>query len=223
MRRNDVPWRGERALVARVACALTLLGVSACVPHLGAYDEAATPTRGLTDAGGVIGAPTGGAGGSSEEPVVHKWVHLEDTSEHENQNGTPGVDICGVEVNCDGASLVPISTRLSAGSGWICVEGEEGCSADRNDPDAAADDGTTCDPSSRPSDYVSVGVGGELWLEMDRDLVGCNVTVVELVGGDAEGYTVRVCSEDRAGAGCILAGTSPSGGEASFEVPSADE
>lgn len=169
------------------------------------------------DAGGIGGE---GGGGAAYDTIV-----IVDTSTDTNAAGTPGADICGVSVECEGTSINATAVSSDPGmSDDICGEGEPNCSADRGDSAAIEDDGSTCEAASSPdSDYMSLGMGG--WVSAnfgERALNGCTITVVELVGGDEEGYDVYACmgdSDDPANStDCVMIGAS-SGGDFSGAIP----
>lgn len=172
------------------------------------------------DGGGEGGGEGGGAGGGGGGETFN-FVYILDTSAEENQAGTPGVDICGVSAECDGDDLTGIDASLTAGAGDICQAGQPNCSTDRNNPNAALDNGSACEAGSNPSDYVSLGVDGSLAVEFARDLRGCSVQIIENTqGATPESYEVFICA-DASGVTCIDASaiaTAPNGGNISFDV-----
>ncbi len=183
-------------------------------PDAGAGGFGGEPDAG---AGGFGGEPDAGAGGSA-----FTVVYILDVTEEENTTGTPGVDVCGVSVTCDGNAFVGEAADLVAGAGEVCQVGRPECSADRGDPNAALDDGAACEAGSVPSDYVSIGVNGSLAVGFARDLRGCTVDIVENnQGATPEAYEVFICA-DLDGADC-LGGASlanaAQGGNLSFDVP----
>ena len=112
---------------------------------------------------------------AAPEPVTeYTYVVITDTSAELNSAGTPGADICGVAADCGGEVALGSVQSFEAGMGQIC--GQENvtmtdCSSGiaRNDPAAATDDGTACepvevDPNTMGSCYVSLGQGGTLVL-----------------------------------------------------------
>lgn len=117
------------------------------------------------------------------------WLLIFDDGAFEPEDGTPGADICGVETACG----TPTSAVLTPGSGMLCVSDGPGCPANRTDPIAALDDGARCDWESAPSDFVSLGEFGSLFIEFDADLRGCTLMIVELAGRIPEPYSVFVC------------------------------
>ena len=194
------------------------------------------PVGGSGGTGGTFEEPVGGSGGADEgtggaggAPVeaTYSWIELSDLSVIENGQGTPGADICGVAVECGEEPVASVSVALEAGTGAVCSEvNPPECSAVRDDPAAAMDDGMSCDAESAPSDYVSVGVGGRLWFDFGQDLRGCTVTVVELEGRDDEPYEVRVCADatrdDCLDDGVPVALSAEGGGALTIAVPAAE-
>jgi len=73
-----------------------------------------------------------------------------------------------------------------------------------------------------PSDYVSLGMGGTLSVQFSDQLPGCTLEVVELVGGDLEGYEVYVCDGPDASGDCfgsnVPVATADRGGTVSVEL-----
>ncbi|MEZ4472824.1 MAG: hypothetical protein R3F60_18965 [bacterium] len=170
-----------------------------------------------TDAGPPAG--DGGVGGSDGGGGdVARWVVLVDVSPDE-ENRTPGADICGVSAVCEGAEVGGQVAILSAGAGTFCSEVGPGCTAARDEAAAALDDGAVCRGGSVPSDYVSLGIGGTLAVDFGRSLSGCTVTVVELAASRVEAYEILVCA-GADGEGCQgpLA-VAPMGGTTTVDVP----
>ncbi|MFN3198281.1 MAG: hypothetical protein ACE366_07655 [Bradymonadia bacterium] len=172
--------------------------------------------------------------GTTEGDFV--YVVIRDVSEGYNDEGTPGVDICGVSFVCDdGTEGWASRAELDTGAGFICGEDDLECLADRGDAMAAIGQPEAfCEPRSVPSEYVSLGVGGELTLRMmvpgdpgaleaRGGLAGCTLVVHELDGMTHEAYTVNVC-DSAAGDNCqsenpmVMASN---GGSVSVEVPMA--
>lgn len=168
--------------------------------------------------------------GSDGEPAEFSYVIVDDISNEIAANGTPGVDICSVVAVCGGDTVLPIGAELGVGEEYICGEPEPPagitCEADRNDPAVALVSGS-CDASSNPSDYVSLGGGGRLTLTFGRDLQGCTIQVFEATGttARAEAAEVAVCADTAASecltiGGDVVLGTVEEGANpASFEVP----
>lgn len=207
-------------LTAALALSVTALGMGC--------DDVDDADGGIEADASDVG-PTDGDGGPVDPPVEYMFVQITDTSADENTNGTPGVDICGVSADCGGAPLTGINGTLTQGTGTICeaIDPAADCSAPRNDANASLDDGSACDPASAPvSDYVSVGMGGMLWIEFEQDLQGCSLDIIEHSGSNAEVYEVRVCTAADE-VDCLLAdgtplGTATAGGEISVDVPAAE-
>lgn len=140
--------------------------------------------------------PDLGAPDMDPPPLVYRYVVIADDSPEENTSGTAGADVCGVRVECDGREVAPLDATLVLGAGVVC-DGTPNAVCGmtrREDPHAALDDGATCTGASSPSDYVSLGVAGELAIDFGRALDGCRLTVVELIGRDSEAYDVYLCA-----------------------------
>ncbi|MFN3198568.1 MAG: hypothetical protein ACE366_09175 [Bradymonadia bacterium] len=210
-------------LLALSLCISTAAFVVAC--DVDDEDADGGAGGGEAGAGGDVGGAGGDVGGAGGEAPVYNHLIIIDNSIDENMAGTPGADICGIEVDCN---LSPAIESFVQGEGGICEEVGDNCSAARNDADAILDDGTTCEPASAPSDYLSLGLSGTVTVVFDGDLQGCGVTIRELVGNDSEGYQVQVCA-DEASTDCLpLDGEATTlafedGGEGTFTVPSAPE
>jgi hypothetical protein len=180
---------------------------------------------GMGGMGGGAGGMGGGAGGGGGD--VYDTIYILDTSAEENTAGTPGADICGVTANCGADDLTGDEADLTAGAGEVCNVGEPNCSADRDDPNAALDDGASCEAASNPSDYVAIGVDGSLAITFAQDLRGCSIEVIENnQGATPEGYDVFLCT-DATATNCTTAeGTAlhsqPNGGNAAFDIPAAE-
>lgn len=114
------------------------------------------------------------------------YVIVVDESREENMAGTAGADFCGLLAVCGGASSAGVLAEVRRGIGTVCdgTHMNAPCEAgvDRANPDAVLDDGTRCEPTSNPSDYASVGVGGQLSVQFGVDIVGCQIRIEELAG-----------------------------------------
>jgi hypothetical protein len=192
--------------------------------------------------GGGGGGGVGGGAGGGEPCTIDddlNFVIIQDTTAANmvNDKGSPGVDICGITVECDGTELNASEATLTPGSGNFCKAGmtvptneggTESCSADRDDESAAIGASEAmCGiaPVENQSQYVAIGVGGKLALKVTRDggLKGCTLIVNELAGGtEAESYEVRICA-DADGTRCHPAGdplvADGGEGEQSFDIP----
>lgn len=205
------------------------LGMTACDVEDDEEDCEVGPC-GDTGAGGVGGmGGEGGVGGG--EPVEYTYVIIVDNSAVENMAGTPGADICGMTLDCGADPIQPTTAVVEQGAGLVCdgtsmmAPCETG--VDRSNPTAATDDGATCEPTSNPSDYVSLGVQGQLAARFDFDVTDCNITIEELAGRDNEPYDVYVCQTAVLDPDTCLTtdpiGSSPAaGGSASFDIPAAE-
>lgn len=161
------------------------------------------------------------------EPIRYSTVLIIDVSSFAvNVQGTPGVDICGVEARCDrGETLAGDEAMLTPGDGWICTDDVPGCGADRSDANQALDSGNDCELESLGvSHYVSLGLAGILAVEFVRDLGGCTLSVVEAdQEATGEAYDVYVCA-DEVGVDCLGGDDgpihrAPRGGRTTFDVP----
>lgn len=197
-----------------LTCGLALvlaMGATGCDEE-GECDEAGVCTDGgpVGGEGGGGDGGDGGFGGDGGNTTEFTYVIIDDISDEIAANGTPGVDICGVRANCEGGDVSPIGAELGAGEEFICGEGSPPagitCSTDRNDANAALNYGS-CDASSDPSDYVSLGGGGRLTLTFGRDLQGCTLSILEASGSTQRDETaeVSVCA-DSAASECLTIG-----------------
>ncbi len=125
----------------------------------------------------------------------YKWLVLVDASTHEIM-GTAGADICAAWAVCPVGEAEAVQASLGVGEGLVC-DGSEGCGVDRTEPNQLLDEATTCALDTEPSDFVSLGLEGELGFLFDRGLRGCTVTIVDLpADGDPEDYAVYVCKDE---------------------------
>lgn len=159
----------------------------------------------------------------------YRYIIISDETLDENMSGTPGADICGLIANCGAGDFNAVGATLIMGGGVVCdgtsmaAPCESGVS--RANPVAALDNGAACEPASNPSDYVSLGLAGELAVEFNVDLAGCNITVVEWEGRQNEPYSVYACQSPLLDAStCFNGGTpigsSPAvGGSVSIDLP----
>lgn len=203
------------------------IGAAACDVDDSESDCNEAGVCGDAGAGGMAGE--GGEGGG-EPAVEYNWVIIFDSSAEENMAGTPGVDICGVVFNCGADDFPPDAAGGHVeGDGLVCdgsnMDAPCESGTDRGDPNAAADDGSSCDAGSSPSDYVSLGVSGQVALDAGVDLQGCTINIIELDGGSTpmESYSVYVCPTDTLDDTCLggasLADSPETGGPISVEVP----
>jgi hypothetical protein len=149
------------------------------------------------DMGGDMGGATGGA-----ETVYNTLVIVDETTDV-NDDGTPGVDICEIEVTCDDDPAIENDHYGELGSeecngendeNCVCVEAVPGiCGGTDRSDFSLAFDGTTCDADG--DNYVSLGQEGVIEAYYDVNLLGCSVKVYEKGGRNTEGYSVSVCPE----------------------------
>ena len=126
----------------------------------------------------------------------YAWVEIRDISVDERPHGTAGADICGLVAHCEGNHVIGIEAYLELGTGGVCVaHARPACGPNRADPNAALQSGEECDSTSSPSDYVSLGMGGVLWVYFGTDLRDCTLSVAEAQSVGREAYNVFVCAE----------------------------
>lgn len=211
-----------------LACGV-LFGMTAGIAACDVDDSEDCEVGDCTEADGGAGGE-GGEGGGMMDPE-YRYVVIVDDSMVENMNGTPGADICGIVADCGGTELTGVSAELIAGDGLVCdgstTEAPCESGTDRGNEAAALDTGANCEAGSSPSDYVSLGVVGQIAVQFDQDLQGCNLNIIELVGPDMEPYDVYVCQSTVAEAEtCLLMGSVGSsgedGGSVSIDVPAAE-
>lgn len=207
-----------------------LFGLTAGLGGCDVDDEEDCEAGDCTETDGGAGGQ-GGVGGG--DPAEYRYVIIADDSTEENMAGTPGADICGIVANCGGDDFTATGATITAiGSGTVC----DGTSMDapcesgvnRGNASAALDTGDVCEPVSNPSDYVSLGLSGEIAILFNVDLTECNLTIRELEGNQNEPYSVFVCQTDTLdaatclNAGNAIANSPAAGGELSVDVPAAD-
>ena len=149
--------------------------------------------------GGVEGGVEGGA-----EAVVYSVIVIQDNTDDINNDGTPGVDLCEIDIECADGAVTEAAGSLQSGSpecdgsnndDCICREEVAGiCGGTDRGDDSLIFDGIYCDEDG--DNYASVGIGGEYTLDTGVDLMGCDVTVHEKKGSNAESYLVYACPAD---------------------------
>ena len=187
-----------------------------------AAGEAAAGTMAGETAGDTAGDTAGETAGDTagdtagETPVVtYNYVVVQDKSEYVNGVGTPGVDICEIDLECDtGDSELEVSigaVEADLGKSGACESaadnGDDGCvcvgqavtednlcgTTDRNNEDRVIDGDRSC----AGDDYVSTGIEGWIAVEVEN-LSACeslDVTVFERGGGEEEAYVVGLCAD----------------------------
>lgn len=211
-----------------LACGL-LFGLTAGLGGCDVDDEEDCETGDCTEDDGGMGG-MGGEGGMGGNPgAEYRYVIIGDDTTDENTAGTPGADICGLVANCGADDFTATGANVVIGGGTVCdgtsmaAPCESG--VNRGNPIAALDNGGTCEPTSDPSDYVSLGLTGELAVEFNVDLTGCNITIVELEGRQNEPYSVYICQTETLDAatclngGQAIANSPAAGGSVSVDVP----
>jgi hypothetical protein len=166
-------------------------------------DNAGSETAG----GDTAGAPGDSAGDSAGDAVTtYGKVVVLDTTTDINADGTPGVDICEILVECDGAELDggefvqdPGESPTCDGSNdanCLCVDAVEGIcgGTDRTDGSFAFDGDASCEGDN----WVSIGINGAIVYE-NSGLEMCaaiDVSVTERGGPQTETYITALCSSD---------------------------
>ena len=147
------------------------------------------------------GSEAGAEGGEEVEVTTYEVVVVRDTTadDQTNADGTPGADLCEVDVVCDGESLggdrsVAIETGSPAcdgSNGTNCVCPGNGFSEDvcgsgvnRQDETLVFDGDASCEEGN----YASLGMGGVFTLEVEEIATCANVevAVTEKAGGENE-------------------------------------
>jgi hypothetical protein len=212
-----------KTLLAYLLTVMVGLSMTACPDDscdddlLGGTDLLGGATGGAEDCeeGGAIGGETGGAiggamggdmGGATggAETVYNTLIILDETTDV-NDDGTPGVDICEIEVTCNDEPAIENDyvgylgsdeCNGENGENCVCIEPvEPTCTSgiDRGDFSLAFD-GATCDADG--DNYVSLGQDGDIEATYDVNLLGCSVKVYEKGGRNTEGYSVFACPAD---------------------------
>jgi len=162
---------------------------------------------GETAGGDDGGTPGDGEGGDTAGDAVTAYdkVVIVDTTTEVNDDGTPGVDICEILVECDGSELDDSAFVQEPGSpvcdgsnndNCLCVDAVDGIcgGTDRTDGSFAFDGDASCENDN----WLSLGIGGAIAYE-NSGLEMCaaiDVTVTERDGPQMESYTAALCSSD---------------------------
>jgi hypothetical protein len=172
-------------------------------------EDACADEGGETAGGETAGGETAGGDAAGAEPVVtYNQVVVVDTTTDINDDGTPGVDICEVDIACDGAPVGMIddikqdfgdSPSCNADNGDNCVcDGTEMrgvCTSgtDRANKQLTFDNDASCEGNN----YSSVGISGYLSY-VSSSFADCgtiDVTVTERDGNNDESYIVALCGD----------------------------
>ena len=150
--------------------------------------------------GATMGAAEAGAGMMMQPTVYNTIVILDSTGDNNiNDDGTPGVDIAEVNFDCpdgvdrSGSADGEIGSEICNGdNGMNCVCRDRvapTCTTgiDRSDF-ASAEDGDF-------ETYVSLGMEGLVQFKFTGDVNGCEVSIFEVQGRNAEAYQVFACPE----------------------------
>ena len=154
--------------------------------------------------GGAIGGATGGAVAGTDTPAtVYSLIVVFDDTTDVNNDGTPGVDICEVNIDCTDAEAQLDAANSGLGSevcdgtnndNCVCRDAVAGIcgGTDRGDIELAYDGDASCSGDN----YVSLGINGALMFDVGQDANGCNVSVFEKQGPNEESYRVFACPND---------------------------
>jgi len=176
------------------------------------------------------GAEGGSAGGSTPEAPVYSVIVIVDETSDVNDDGTPGVDICEVDIVCGESVEAQLDAANSAIGSDIC-DGSNGencvcqetvaptCTSgiDRSDFGNAYD-GIDC--SADEQNYVSLGISGYVSFDLDgADANGCEVTVKEKQGTNEESYSVLACPAGFTSADdCVVIDSATNADEQTFTI-----
>lgn len=188
--------------------------------------------------GGSDGGEAGSSGGDDMPATAYNHVVVQDNTTDINTDGTPGVDICEVDVTCDGTSVDDASVVSSLGSPVCNGSNDDNCVCDgavvgvctsgknRADESLIFDGDSSCEDDN----WASTGINGFFALEIDglSECESVAVTVTERVGEQTESYVVALCddvanfsfSEMMFGDSCMVIGSAGDGGMSSFSWPS---
>ncbi len=181
---------------------------------------------------GAAGAGGAGAGNGGVDTISYPFVVISDISEAENIDGMPGVDICRVQLDCNGETRLGTVEDYDAGTGQICGQAGVELTACAegvvfNDPAMGVDGNSLCDPAERTADggspFVSLGMGGQLVVRFESDVQGCSLDIAEHVGAEVEGYRFKLCAETAGGQvdlnRCIGEQSFENGGNGTIVIP----
>ncbi|MBM4292254.1 MAG: hypothetical protein FJ138_13135 [Deltaproteobacteria bacterium] len=195
---------------------------------------------GGANGGSVGGAEGGSVGGSTPEAPVYSVIVIVDQTSDVNDDGTPGVDICEVDIVCgegvrarldeDNSGIGSNICDGSNGENCVCqdIVIEPTCTSEIDRSNfRIADNDEGCDASERGkvSAYVSLGIGGYIAFDLDgADANGCQVTVEEKQGSDEESYSVLACPADFNGNAdnCVLIDSATNAARATFTIDTAN-
>ena len=177
-----------------------------------------------TGAGTGAGAEGGAVAGTDTGTPVYTILRVSDASGMDDDgNGTPGADVCEIDITCDGATLdasqiISVSLEiqtpdcLSSGGDSACIcagdarDADPNCGTKGRSDNAPAEngdntrglvyDGAYCPESGADDAYVSLGAFGTVVIEVADgvNLANCTINVDEL-GGDEE-TSAEMCDAD---------------------------
>lgn len=201
-------------------------------------EDACADEGGEAAGGDVAGTPAeAGTPAGGEPAVAYNQVVVVDTTTDINDDGTPGVDICEVDIACDGEAVGMIdniaqsfgdSPSCNADNGDNCVcDGTEMrgvCTSgtDRANKELTFDGDASCENDN----WSTVGISGYLAYESASfaDCGSIDVTVTERDGNNDESYIVALCgdvadiniSEMMFGDACAVIGSAETSGTSNF-------
>lgn len=193
-------------------------------------------------AGDIAGDNAGDTAGDIAEVTAYNYVVVQDNTSDINDDGTPGVDICEIDVACDDTAIEDANVVSNLGDSpvcdgsnndnCVCTEAVDGIcgGTNRADETLVFDGDATCEGDN----WASTGINGHIALEISG-LSECgkvDVTVTEKDGPNNESYVVALCddvanfdfNEMMFGDSCEVIGSSEASGETNFswEAPAAE-
>ena len=212
-----------------------------------ASEEEAAGEDSCEEAGTEAGTEADTEADTEVEVTAYNIVVVQDTSTEINDQGTPGADICEIEIACDGidirtaniSSIEDGSPTCDGSNRMECVCGDgdgsiEPCGSgiDRGNVDWMFDGDASCDGDN----WTSLGMDGMVSIKPDTDagepaLADCAsvaVTVTEKAGPQNESYIIALCdnaanlnySEMMFGDSCAILGSAETGAGDGEAVPS---
>lgn len=190
-------------------------------------------------AGTEAGTVAGTEAGTEVEVTAYNFVVVQDTSTEINDDGTPGADICEVDVICGDTPVASASVAIMSGSAACDGSNSDNCVCDGSNMDAPCSSGKDRgngewifdgDDSCDGDNWASLGIDGYVSLEI-ADLANCAsvaVTVTEKAGPQNESYIIALCddaanldySEMMFGDSCAILGSAETGAGDGEAVPS---
>ena len=163
-------------------------------------------SAGETAGGDEGGDEAGAEAGTEVEVTAYNFVVVQDTTEDINNDGTPGVDICEIDIVCGGDPVSSVNVDVMPGSEACAADGSnsENCICDGSHSEAVCGSGTNRgnaewlfdgDSSCEGDNWTSIGIDGYASLEVEglADCASVDVTVTEKDGPNNESYIVALC------------------------------